>query len=209
MVGCFAAMFGITVLSVGPGIVAMNGAAIQASNCVTLPQHRRRTTTMTAALRHEPRVGSCARSRPELIWSPSKGTEASQTVPSPDGKTLFVANAAENAVAVVDADAKAAEPDEDGDCDEQGDEATAVRGLIPTGWYPTAVALDAGGQHLFIASGYGFGSIAPTDPPDRGRSYQHRKGVVSILDVPGRSELEQFRVIAGRPHRTRSSRLQR
>ncbi len=48
MVGCFAAMFGIAALSVGPGIVAMNAAAIQASNCETLPQHRRRTTTMTA-----------------------------------------------------------------------------------------------------------------------------------------------------------------
>src|SRR5262249_23978482 len=112
---------------------------------------------------------------------------------SADGRTLFVANAAENAVAVVDADAKGAMRGEDGDRDEQGDEAeaAAVRGLIPTGWYPTAVALDPGGRQLFIASGYGFGSIAPTDR-NAGRSYQDRKGVVSILDVPGRSELEQF-----------------
>ena len=40
---------------------------------------------------------------------------------SPNGKTIYVANATDNAIAMVDVDARADH---------------AVRGLIPTGWYP-------------------------------------------------------------------------
>jgi YVTN family beta-propeller protein len=95
---------------------------------------------------------------------------------SPDGQTLFVANAAQNAIAVVDANPRGGE---------------AVRGLIPTGWYPTAITLDESGSRLFIASGYGFGSIAPT-APGQGRSYEDRVGVVSMVQVPDDKELRRF-----------------
>ncbi len=95
-----------------------------------------------------------------------------------DGKTLYVANGANNAVAVVDV--SKAEPE--------------VRGFIPTGWYPTAVALSANNRRVFIASGYGFGSIAPTTSNAKGRSYRDRKGVVSIADVPSPVELRQLSV---------------
>jgi YVTN family beta-propeller protein len=107
---------------------------------------------------------------------PVLGSSPNAVTVSPNGRTLYVANAAQNAIAVVDVEAVARD---------------AVRGLIPTGWYPTAVALDATGDELFIASGYGFGSIAPT-PPGRGRSYEDRVGVVSILNVPNEKELRRF-----------------
>jgi YVTN family beta-propeller protein len=96
---------------------------------------------------------------------------------SPDGHTLFVANGARNAIAVVDADADGLNP---------------VSGLIPTGWYPTAVAVGASGEALYVGSGYGFGSIAPTNPPGEGRSFVNRVGVVSILNVPDRQDLKRF-----------------
>jgi YVTN family beta-propeller protein len=121
---------------------------------------------------------------------PVLGSAPNAIAVSPDGRTLYVANAAENAIAVVDAEGKAGER-EDRDSDEE-DAPAAVRGLIPTGWYPTAVAVDASGKQLFIASGYGFGSIAPTSPPGEGRSFTDRVGVVSVLDMPGRSALERF-----------------
>jgi YVTN family beta-propeller protein len=108
--------------------------------------------------------------------TPLLGASPNAVAVSPDGHTLFVANGARNAVAVVDADATA----------------DAVRGLIPTGWYPAAVALDLSGSQLFIGSGYGFGSIAPTTPPGEGRSFTDRVGVVSILDVPDRGDLARF-----------------
>jgi YVTN family beta-propeller protein len=101
------------------------------------------------------------------------GSSPNAVAVAADGRTLFVANAAQNAVAVLDAGAGGHD---------------ALRGLIPTGWYPTAVTLNATGDELFIASGYGFGSIAPT-PPGQGRSYQDRVGVVSIAAVPDDKEL--------------------
>ncbi len=93
-----------------------------------------------------------------------------------DGKTLYVANAANNAVAVVDV-SKA-----DGQ----------VLGFIPTGWYPTAVALSANMRQVFIASGYGFGSLAPAASNSTGRSYKDRKGVISIAEVPAPARLRQL-----------------
>src|SRR5262245_4671885 len=107
---------------------------------------------------------------------PVLGSSPNAVTVSPDGDAIYVANATENAVAVVDPDTSAA---------------NAVRGLIPTGWFPTAVALDATGGELFIASGYGFGSIAPL-ASGTGRSYTDRVGVVSVLNVPGPGELGQF-----------------
>lgn len=109
--------------------------------------------------------------------TPVLGSSPNAVVVSPDGRTLYVANASQNAVAVVDADARSTD---------------AVQGFIPTGWYPTAVALDRSGRQLFVASGYGFGSLAPAPAERAGRSYRDRVGVISILDVPGRAQLAQF-----------------
>ena len=95
---------------------------------------------------------------------------------SPDGGTLYVANAANNAVAVAGVRSGKAR----------------VEGFIPTGWYPTAVALDKGGKRLWVASGYGFGSVAPLPEGRTGRSYRDRAGVVSVLDVPGARELARM-----------------
>ena len=91
----------------------------------------------------------------------------------PKGTTLYVANGANNAVAVVD-------PSGEG----------RVRGFIPTGWYPTAVT--TGGGELYVASGYGFGSIAPLPAGRSGRSYKDRAGVVSVLPLPDAPKLAAF-----------------
>src|SRR5262245_50617538 len=109
--------------------------------------------------------------------SPLLGSSPNAIAVGPNGRTLYVANASNNAIAVVDANAGGRD---------------AVSGLIPTGWYPTAVALDATGTHLFVGDGYGFGSIAPTATPGAGRSYEDRKGVVSILEIPDRHELDRL-----------------
>jgi YVTN family beta-propeller protein len=90
--------------------------------------------------------------------------------------TLYVANAANNAVAVVD-------PKRDGN---------PVLGFIPTGWYPTAVSLSSDERRLYVASGYGFGSLAPVPEGQKGRSYRDRNGVVSLLDVPTAARLAQY-----------------
>ena len=92
-----------------------------------------------------------------------------------DDKTLYVANASNNAIAVVDLSSKNPQP----------------RGFIPTGWYPAAVTLSVDERQLLIASGYGFGSIAPQADP-AGRSFADRKGVVSIVKIPDADKLAKF-----------------
>jgi YVTN family beta-propeller protein len=77
------------------------------------------------------------------------------------GRTLFVANASANAVAVFDLGTESARPSLQG------------RGFIPTEWYPTALAVQ--GEDLFIVSGKGQGTgpnsgpIQPSDPRATGR----------------------------------------
>ena len=56
---------------------------------------------------------------------------------APDGKTLYVANADNNCVAVIDV----ATPSR-----------SQVKGFIPTGWYPTAVAVTPDGKRCWSAS---------------------------------------------------------
>jgi YVTN family beta-propeller protein len=67
------------------------------------------------------------------------GAQPSAEALSPDGKRLFVALAGLNSVAVLDAK-----------------RSTRYRfGLIPTAWYPTAIALSRSGRYLYVASAKG------------------------------------------------------
>jgi YVTN family beta-propeller protein len=59
---------------------------------------------------------------------------------APDGQTLFVTNADNNCVAVVDI----ATPSR-----------SQVKGFIPTGWYPTSVAVTRDGKNLLVGVGKG------------------------------------------------------
>src|SRR6185312_14813972 len=59
---------------------------------------------------------------------------------SPDGEWLFVANADNNCVAVVEVEHK---------------NESAVKGFIPTGWYPTALAITPDQKKLLIGVGKG------------------------------------------------------
>jgi len=66
---------------------------------------------------------------------------------SPYGNTLFVADAGENAVVAVDL--TTSEP--------------TVFGAIPTGWYPTDVAVSANGRKLYVLDGKGISGHANPD----------------------------------------------
>ncbi len=67
------------------------------------------------------------------------GAQPSAEVLGPDGKRLYVALAGLNAVAVLDAR-----------------EPSRYRyGLIPTAWYPTALALSHNGRYLYVAAAKG------------------------------------------------------
>ena len=79
---------------------------------------------------------------------------------SPDGRTLLVTNGGENDVAVIRLSARAADQAaprarKTGDDDDDAPKAdrSAVVGLIPTGWYPTAVAVRPDGRRIFVVNG--------------------------------------------------------
>jgi YVTN family beta-propeller protein len=92
---------------------------------------------------------------------------------SGDGRTLYVANGGNNAVAVID---------------------SQVRGFIPTGWYPGAVATD--GKYLYVANVKGYGSRFKK-PVDKSLDGKVRKeddlgwmvygylGTVQRVEIPG------------------------
>lgn len=104
---------------------------------------------------------------------------------SPDGRTLYVANADNNDVAVFD-------------ISEAGH--AKQKGLIPAGWYPTAVSLSKKGDVLFIANGKGLQSKpnpeapGPTDRKGKRGQYIGRLlwGTVSALPVPDLNQLNNF-----------------
>ena len=106
---------------------------------------------------------------------------------SPDGTTLFVANADDDAIAVVDLS--------------HGPAKARAKGFIPSGWYPDALALSADGRALWVANGKGGGSWEnsrggpdPTKPKNGSptRLTQTVPGTVSRIPVPPEPELARL-----------------
>jgi len=104
---------------------------------------------------------------------------------TPDSKTLFVANAGNNDVAVIDISRPVK---------------AKIKGLIPAGWYPTAAALTNDGKTLFIANGKGLRSKPnPKGPlPTRKKTLETQYignllwGTVSVLPLPDNNQLKAY-----------------
>lgn len=93
---------------------------------------------------------------------PLPGTSPSGLALAPDGRTLYVARAADNAVGVLDLASR------------------TVTGNIPTDWYPTAVALTPDGLTLAVSNGKGLGS-GPN--PDGVGASDHMVGTLGVVDL--------------------------
>jgi YVTN family beta-propeller protein len=117
-----------------------------------------------------------------------EGSAPNAVAISPDGRTLFIANADNNSVLVVDV---------------SNPSISIVNGFIPVGWYPTAVAVSPDDQALFVANGKGLSS-RPNVPPLRssprqlhkpppfdhiGRTFQ---GAVSIIPRPDAAQMAAY-----------------
>lgn len=114
---------------------------------------------------------------------------------SGDEKTVYIANADNNCLAVFDVS-------------KMGE--SKSKGFIPVGWYPTQVAVV--GKKIFVANGKGFRSMAnPYGPnpfgnkqivlhhegdPNKSSGVQYIaglfQGTLSILEVPGKKTLEAY-----------------
>jgi DNA-binding beta-propeller fold protein YncE len=112
-------------------------------------------TAAGAIIETIPTAGPAAFNHPGLGGAGSNGLAL-----SPDGRTLLVSNGGENALAVVRLDdrargdaSKARRRDDDDDDRPKGAGGSAVVGLVPTGWYPTAVAVRPDGGQIYVVNG--------------------------------------------------------
>lgn len=109
---------------------------------------------------------------------------------SNDGGQLYVANADNNNIAVIDI----SRPGQ-----------SEVMGFIPTGWYPSAVAVSPDSKKLYVATGKGGTRLRANFPaitefqrtaPDPAKPYDYvgsqLESVFSIIDVPDRERLQVY-----------------
>jgi len=89
-----------------------------------------------------------------------EGSTPDAVAVSPDGHTLFVANADNNDVAVVDISNSLA----DDKARKNHESVSFVEGFIPVGWYPSAIAVSPDGKTLLVGNGKGLSS-RPNFPP--------------------------------------------
>ena len=113
-----------------------------------------------------------------LKWHPNDFFGASPNALAMDasGKTLFVCNGTQNAVAVVSFN--------------PGKSKTL--GLIPTGWFPGALSYDAKRQSIYVANIKGIGSGKRYATAEKAKYNSHQYfGSVSLVRVPNRKELQR------------------
>jgi len=144
-------------------------------------------------------IASIATTAPAAIWANAAklgGAGSNALALSTDERTLFVSNGGENAVAVI------ALGSTDANYETSAFRASEVVGLIPTGWYPTAVAVTRAGQ-LFVTNNKSQPGPNPggcrktTDALEDDRScqganqyvWQLEKGGLLSLPVPSGAEL--------------------
>ena len=115
----------------------------------------------------------------ETIWTRQNPADLFGASPNAlafdrSGKTLYVCNGTQNAVAVV-----SFRPGK-----------SKLEGLIPVGWFPGAIAHDPGRNLLCVANIKGTGSTRTGEPDERAghNSHQHH-GTLSLVPVPSRARL--------------------
>jgi YVTN family beta-propeller protein len=124
------------------------------------------------------------------------GSGANALALSPDGATLYVANGANNCIAVIRLGDKAVEGATEG-CPPR----SAVAGLIPTAWYPGAVRLSSDGKKLFVANVKGLGALAQLRPVTQGKNTHDFLGSVSIIDLPDEPQLAKYTALVNANNR--------
>ncbi len=121
----------------------------------------------------------------ETIWAKASPADLFGASPnalafSPDGNTLYVANGTQNAVAVIEFSPRR--------------QKSRLRGLIPVGWFPGALAFDARRRTLCVANikGHAVETTAYEATGASGFNSHQYHGSVSLVSPPGKKELRRL-----------------
>jgi YVTN family beta-propeller protein len=71
------------------------------------------------------------------------------------------------------------------------DKPAAFAGLVPTGWYPTAMVVDAVHNRMVVANGKGVGALGPADS-NGGHRVQALIGSASFIGMPDEKTLARY-----------------
>ncbi len=107
------------------------------------------------------------------------------------GKTLYVCNGSQNAIAVMDWD-----PEDKGE--------TKLEGLIPVGWFPGAIAFDSSRQQLCVANIKGLPSTPKKNGQSQGFNSHHYHGSLSLVPIPDEEQLPALSERAAKNMRARA-----
>jgi DNA-binding beta-propeller fold protein YncE len=120
------------------------------------------------------------------IWAKPSAADLFGAVPNAaafdaSGRRLFVANASQNAVAVIDFDSN--EP-----------KRSKLLGMIPVGWYPGAMAVDAARNNLIVANIKGLPEEPEKSetPGARGFNSHQHFGSISVSPMPSAKQLAEL-----------------
>ncbi len=100
---------------------------------------------------------------------------------SPDAHTLYVTLGGANAVAVYQLTTRT-------------DTLATLRGLIPTGWYPSSVDVSADGSTIAVGTLFGVGAGTGKTNGQEGRYVFAERGSVNVIAVPTDAELSAYTV---------------
>jgi YVTN family beta-propeller protein len=98
---------------------------------------------------------------------------------SPEGTRLYVANGAQNAIAVIGFDAAEVED-------------SHLDGLIPVGWYPGALRVDEARNRLIVANIKGLPQTPRTEDGRTGFNSHHYAGTLSLVPMPVDAQLPEL-----------------
>jgi DNA-binding beta-propeller fold protein YncE len=155
--------------------------------CVLLSKDQKRlyvsnslSDTVCAVDTHSDHVVATALLRPKMARQLCGTTPAGLAL-SPDQKTLYAALSDMNAAAVIDV-----APME-------------LKGYIPTGWYPSALAVTGDGKRLLVANAKGTGIRNPSNRPDPHDAKKKTAALLSVLEgnvtsvrIPSERDLKQL-----------------
>src|ERR1041385_1209453 len=127
----------------------------------------------------------------ETIWTRQTPADLFGAAPNAlafdaSGRTLYVCNGSQNAVAVVRFD-----PGE-----------SKLTGLIPVGWYPGAVVNDASRSAVYVANIKGIGSTRKVPPGEKPKFKSGQYfGTLSLVPIPSKRQLAALTRVALRNFR--------